>query len=65
MVKCSFCGQDLLKGTGKMYVKMDGKILYFCTNKCEKNLLKLRRKPRDIKWTGEARTMKNESAVKQ
>lgn len=36
-----------------MYVKKDGKIYYFCSSKCEKNLLKLKRKPRNIKWTRE------------
>lgn len=51
MVKCSFCGQNLKPGYGKMFVKKDGKIFYFCSNKCEKNLLKLRRKPIKIRWT--------------
>ena len=51
MVKCSFCGKDIEKGKGKMFVKNDGKILYFCSSKCEKNMLKLRRKPRDQRWT--------------
>ncbi len=41
-----------------MYVKKDAKIFYFCSMKCEKNLLKLRRKPRNIKWTEEAREVK-------
>ena len=50
-MKCSFCGKEITKGTGKMYVKKDAKILYFCTNKCEKNALKLKRKPRKLKWT--------------
>jgi|TARA_B100001971_G_C17761891_1_gene320604 large subunit ribosomal protein L24e len=58
MAKCSFCGNDLERGTGKMYVKKDAKIFYFCSMKCEKNLLKLRRKPRNIKWTEEAREVK-------
>lgn len=51
MVKCTFCGSDLEKGTGKMYVKADGKIFYFCSNKCEKNLFKLKRKPLETKWS--------------
>ena len=58
MARCSFCGTPIKKGTGKMFVKTDGKILYFCSNKCEKNLLKLKRKPRDVKWTLEARKAK-------
>jgi len=51
MSNCSFCGNRIEKGTGKMYVLRTGKIYYFCSSKCEKNLLKLKRKPRDFKWT--------------
>ena len=51
MVKCAFCGNELEKGTGKMYIEIDGKVRYFCSMKCEKNQLKLRRKPRRFKWT--------------
>jgi len=51
MVKCSFCGKTIPQGTGLMYVKKDAKIIYFCSRKCEKNLLKLKRKPRTQKWT--------------
>jgi len=52
-MRCTFCGTNIETGTGKMYVKKDGKIYYFCSSKCEKNLLKLKRKPRNIKWTRE------------
>ncbi|MFT4302960.1 MAG: 50S ribosomal protein L24e [Candidatus Woesearchaeota archaeon] len=51
MVKCSFSGEEIPEGTGIMYVKKDGKILYFKNKKCEKNFLKLKRKPRETKWT--------------
>ena len=51
MPKCNFCGKDIEPGTGKMFVKTDGRILHFDKNKCEKNLLKLNRKPRNFKWT--------------
>ena len=49
MVKCSFCDQDIEKGTGKIFIKKDGKILHFCSGKCEKNMIKLKRK--HAKWT--------------
>jgi len=52
MTDCSFCKQKLKEGTGKMYVKKDGKILYFCGMKCEKNMIKLGRRAREQKWTG-------------
>jgi len=55
MVNCSFCGHTLEKGTGKMLVKNDSRILYFCSTKCEKNMLQLNRKAREHKWTAESR----------
>ncbi|MCK4589080.1 MAG: 50S ribosomal protein L24e [Nanoarchaeota archaeon] len=58
MVRCSFCENVIKPATGKMYVKKDGKILYFCTNKCEKNMLKLKRKPSAQRWTKAAAAKK-------
>jgi len=58
MAKCDFCGNNIPKGTGKMYVKKDGKILYFCSTKCEKNMLVLKRKPRTTRWTNEFSAVK-------
>ena len=58
MVNCSFCGRAIEKGTGKMFIKNDGKLLYFCSTKCEKNLLKLKRKPREHQWTAESRAVR-------
>jgi large subunit ribosomal protein L24e len=51
MAKCSFCGNPIERGTGKMFVEKDGRILYFCSTKCEKNQFKLGRKARKLKWT--------------
>ena len=50
MAKCSFCGKDIEKGTGLIYVRKDGKLYQFDKRKCEKNMLKLKRKPANIKW---------------
>jgi large subunit ribosomal protein L24e len=55
---CSFCGSKIEFGTGKMYIKRDGSILYFDTSKCEKNFLKLHREPRRVRWTEEGREEK-------
>ncbi|MBL7054415.1 50S ribosomal protein L24e [Candidatus Woesearchaeota archaeon] len=52
MPKCTFCGIVIEQGTGKMYVKKDGKLFYFCSSKCEKNTLKMKRKPIKTKWSG-------------
>ena len=51
MVECSFCGTNIERGTGKLFVKKDSKLLYFCSSKCEKNMLKLKRKPYNVRWT--------------
>jgi|TARA_B100001971_G_C17740063_1_gene310239 large subunit ribosomal protein L24e len=51
MAKCTFCGETIEKGTGKIYVKKDAKVLYFCSSKCEKNMLKLKRKTITTKWS--------------
>ena len=55
MANCTFCGKSIIKGTGKIYVFKNGKIVNFCTLKCEKNMLKLKRKPHKVKWTKEHR----------
>ncbi len=34
-----------------MFVKKDGTIYNFCSGKCEKNMLKLKRKSSALKWT--------------
>lgn len=51
MPKCTFCGVQIQKGTGKIFVYTSGKQANFCSNKCEKNLLKLKRKPLNVRWT--------------
>ncbi len=51
MVRCSFCGCEIERGTGKIIVQKDGTILHFCTMRCEKNMLKLKRNPLKVAWT--------------
>ncbi|MBS3123002.1 ribosomal protein L24e family protein [Candidatus Woesearchaeota archaeon] len=51
MPKCDFCGNSVEKGTGMMFVYVSGKIVNFCSRKCEKNMFKLGRKPLEIRWT--------------
>lgn len=48
---CSFCGNEVEPGTGKMFVRKDGTVFFFCSSKCEKNLLDLGRVPRTVRWT--------------
>ena len=51
MANCTFCGQPIPFGTGKMYIKKDAKVLWFCSRRCEKNLRDLKRNPRDAGYT--------------
>ena len=48
---CSFCRRPIAPGTGINFVRRDGQILRFCSSKCRKSMLKLRRDPRKLKWT--------------
>ncbi|MGC8572099.1 MAG: 50S ribosomal protein L24e [Candidatus Micrarchaeia archaeon] len=43
-MKCSYCGAEIKKGTGIMYVHKNGDINYFCSNTCYKNSIVMRRK---------------------
>ena len=52
MVNCTFCNSIVRRGTGLIFVQKTGRILNFCSSKCEKNMLKLGRKARTVKWTG-------------
>lgn len=58
MPKCAFSGKEIPPGQGIMYVKKDGKILWFYNRKCEKNFIKLGRKSRTTKWTDEYHKIK-------
>lgn len=51
MVNCTFCGKEISYGRGIKFVKKDGRVFDFCGSKCEKNVLKLHRKPARYKWT--------------
>ncbi|NLI74674.1 MAG: hypothetical protein GX369_07925 [Euryarchaeota archaeon] len=55
---CSFCGEDVEPGTGKIYVKRDGTILIFDSSKCYKNMIGLGRIPRRTRWTKSASALK-------
>jgi large subunit ribosomal protein L24e len=48
---CTFCGDEIEPGTGRMYIKKDGVVYNFCTSKCYKNLVILGRVPRRTTWT--------------
>jgi large subunit ribosomal protein L24e len=55
---CNFCSRKIPKGSEVIFVTKKGKALYFCSSKCENNMVKLKRKPRKVKWTVEYRKEK-------
>ncbi|MBM3229549.1 hypothetical protein FJZ26_03895 [Candidatus Parvarchaeota archaeon] len=48
---CSFCNNNVARGTGFLYVRKDGSHLSFCSQKCKKNMLNLKRVGKKVKWT--------------
>jgi len=48
---CAFCASSIEPGTGMMFVKNDGSILWFCSRKCRISMLDFKRNPRKLKWT--------------
>ena len=50
-MRCSFCGEDIARGTGMIVSLKDGSLVQFCSSKCERNLMHLGRKPQETKWT--------------
>jgi large subunit ribosomal protein L24e len=48
---CSFCGGNIEPGTGRLYVRKDGLTYNFCSSKCFKSLVVMRRLPRETEWT--------------
>jgi len=48
---CSFCGGSIEPGTGRLYVRKDGVTYNFCSSKCFKNLVVMKRLPRETEWT--------------
>ena len=62
MAKCTFCGNNIERGRGKIYVGKEEKVLYFCSSKCEKNHVKLGRKFLETKWSKRFKREKQEGA---
>ena len=49
-MKCSFCGNAIPQGQGLMFVRNDGRILLFCSSKCDRNA-EMGREGKRKKWT--------------
>jgi len=51
MAKCIFCGKEQDDFKGAFLMKNDGTVNYYCSGKCQKNHLKLKRDKRKVRWT--------------
>lgn len=65
MPNCSFCDVEIEKGKGILFAKKDGTVLYFCSGKCRKNALKLKREGRRQNWTIASRKFKEQTRKKK
>lgn len=61
MVKCSFCGREEHSFIGIHLINNDGTVSFFCSSKCRKNTLKLRRDRKRQKWTEAYRIARDKS----
>ncbi len=50
---CHYCGEELEPGTGLMFVRKDGTVLFFCSSKCERYHFMGRKRPR---WARQPKT---------
>ncbi len=48
---CTFSGEEIEPGTGLLFIKRYGTVMWFKNSKARKNALNLKRNPRRVKWT--------------
>jgi len=65
MVKCVFCGREESPHRGLFIIKNDGSINYYCSSKCRKNALKLKRDKKNLKWTNFFHLARERAAVQK
>jgi large subunit ribosomal protein L24e len=65
MAFCSFCNNEIAKGTGEMYVLRDGTVYNFCSSKCKVNAIELRREGRLQKWTAKGAVLTSEKKAEK
>ena len=50
MPVCSFCKKTYQVPRGLTVFTFDGRTIYYCSSKCRKNNLKLKRDPKKVNW---------------
>ncbi len=48
-MKCSYCQEEIEKGTGIMYVRKTGALKYYCSKRCMKMDVKFKKKQKEVK----------------
>jgi large subunit ribosomal protein L24e len=50
-MKCSYCTQEIEKGTGLMYVRKTGAVKYYCSDRCYNfdSVQHKKQRPKEIK----------------
>ncbi len=51
LAKCVFCGIEQEDFKGTYFIRNDGLVHYYCSSKCYKNHLGLRRDKKRVRWT--------------
>jgi large subunit ribosomal protein L24e len=64
MVKCVFCGRETPFHEGLHLITNEGSVKFYCSSKCRKNALKLKRDNRKVRWAEAFHIMRAKSAEK-
>jgi len=65
IAKCSFCGREQEDFMGTYLLKNDGSTNYYCSAKCHKSHLKLKRDRKKVSWTEAYRNVHKGSKSQQ
>lgn len=64
MTKCVFCGKEEHGHKGVHLIRNIGVVDFYCSSKCRKNSMKLKRDKRKLKWTEAFHTTREKSRAK-
>ena len=65
MTKCVFCGKEVSPYKGVHLITNDGNMNFYCSSKCRRNALNLKRDKKKLKWTEAYRIVKEKTFVKE
>ena len=60
MPRCTFCKQNYEFPRGMTLILNDGNIMYFCSSKCRRNAIKLKRDNKKVNWVRKAEVAETE-----